>query len=148
MITIDIAQRAASRDRAPFIQFYRTEADRRPARRVAMPNDGPAPDRHERSEAARAAIQRKALTPPREPLLTKGQDFEAKVIVCMKALAADRNVLRDIAPELGLGIERTRDYCLTLVARGFAISRKERRGNCQYVAYYLTDAGRAQIAAG
>ena len=64
MTVIDVAQRAASRDRAPHIAFYRTEADRRPARRVAMPNDGPDPDRFAKSEAARAKLNVKPATTP------------------------------------------------------------------------------------
>lgn len=61
MRTIDIEAMAARRAREGAISFRRTEADRRPARRVIRPNDEPMPHRFERAEALRRALNERPL---------------------------------------------------------------------------------------
>lgn len=63
MITIDVSQLDA-RPRSPYpgVHFYRTEADRRPARPFVRPNDGPDPRRLARSAALHAGLVSKRDT--------------------------------------------------------------------------------------
>lgn len=147
MIVIDIAQRDASRSRpAPMISFRRTDADRRPARRFAQPNDGPAPDRLAQSEARRAALKRRSQQPPREPYLTRSEAYERSVSLTLAAIGEGKTILPEIAPLVGVGPERTRDFAHTLVARGLAFKQLERREkNRSYTCFYLTDAGKALL---
>jgi hypothetical protein len=146
MIT-DIAQRAASRD--PMVSFRRTDTDRRPARRVVMPNDGPAPDRLAQAEARREALRRKVVQAPKEHHMTRTEGFERSVAATLQAIADGKHILPEIAPLIGVGPERTRDFAYALVARGLAWKQLERREkNRSYSAFHLTEAGKVQVAGG
>lgn len=147
MNVIDVALRAASRDRAPMISFRRTDADRRPARRVAMPNDGPAPDRFARSEALRAHLKLKATvpapTPEPEPALTPQERLERNLARCFVAVAKGERTLAEMSPGLGFGVDRLRDFTDILVKRGLISKTLERRSNVAVCVFELTLAGRA-----
>lgn len=149
MITIDIAQRAAARAELPAVSFRRTDADRRPARRVVMPNDGPAPDREAQAAARREALRRKYTQPHRDPGMTRSEGFERSVRLTMQAMAKGKSILPEIAPELGVCTDRARDFCIDAVSRGLATMRKELRDKGRtFAAYYLTDEGRAYLTGG
>lgn len=148
MIVIDIAQREASRGLhpAPMISFRRTDADRRPARSFARPNDGPSPDREARSNVLRERLKRRsATTQSVEEKLSLADLFERNVRNTLLAVRAGNALLIDIAPLVGVGVDRTRTFCSEAVKRGLLTKTLVRRGNANYAHYTLTDAGRAHI---
>lgn len=102
MIVIDIAQRAAARAELPAVSFRRTDADRRPARRVIMPNDGPAPDRFAKADEIRARLKRKGLAsfPGLPPSTEKA----------VEALADGGMKLADLAGAIGCSIASARNH--------------------------------------
>lgn len=137
MITIDVAQRAASRERHPMISFRRTEADRRPARRVVMPNDGPAPDREAQEQAIREKLKAKAK--PKAP-----PHVAPKIEAILWHLLDGPRDKRQLAEALGLKVTTIGDRSQSALAIGVMQSEHAPGGK---VVYRLTDVGRAVLGA-
>lgn len=81
------------------------------------------------------AVERASLT----------EVFERNLTRCLVAISSGKELLVEIAPDIGLGVDRTRDFCKAAVKRGLAEKSLVRRGNCSFAQFTLTDTGRAAI---
>lgn len=133
MIVIDIAQRAAARA-YDFHPGYgrRNDADRRPARRVVMPNDGPAPDREARAAAIRAQVMTKTVRTADS--LPEGAE------IALRTLAGGAMKAAPLGELMGCS-EATARYRLSFCRRARLVS-SDKKG-----AWSLNDAGRAWLEA-
>lgn len=159
MIVIDIAQRAALRA-YDFHPGYgrRTDADRRPARRVVMPNDGPAPDR----EARAAAILQRIETPKpwmREPNEEKRETFNdgnaamlemsrRRMVRYLQALIEGAHTNAEVAAKIGEDQDIIHYIGARAAKRGLLVKGELALvGKMRVVPLTITDAGRAWLEA-
>lgn len=147
MIVIDIEARALARDTRPAVQFRRTATDR-PGRPWRLPNDGPAPDRIARAEALRETLRRRQTQLPQDAGVAKPETFERNMIRSLRLIADGKALLIDIAPALGFGVDRVRQFCNELAFRGLVTKTLEQRENVRVAIYTATEAGRKHLAGG
>lgn len=118
------------------ISFRRTDADRRPARVVRQPNDGPAPDRETRSAAIMASIEARRRPLPRPS--------ERKELI-LRALADGPKNNRELAMALGITASVVSDVLRICEQEGLVCRTVNRLAIGQEVISSLTAAGRAQV---
>ena len=138
----------------PQIAFRRTEADRRPARVVARPNDGPGEQREQFArELAEKAMRKTVIDEPAPVRLSTRSDFYA---------AAQEQMRRDLLALIGqrsdgvYGLEcikvapgRSKKINAVLIALAAEeLIEREYKGFGHGILNTITDKGRAFLAAG
>lgn len=118
------------------ITFRRTDADRRPARVVRQPNDGPAPDRYERAASILASLETRRSSLPRPA--------ERKEMV-LRALAAGSKNNRDLAAALGVTASVVSGVLRQCEQEGLVVRTVNRLSIGQEVISSLTPAGCAEV---
>lgn len=118
------------------ISFRRTDADRRPARVVRQPNDGPADDREQRAAAILASIEARRRPLPRPS--------ERKEMV-LQALTAGPMTNRDLALKLCITASVVSDVLRTCAQEGLVERVVNRLSIGQETISRLTAAGRARV---
>lgn len=154
MQVIDIEAMRSPRRETPQISFRRTEADRRPARVVRRPNDGPTPEWHrqfhesaERAEKAKVmsdvtGATGNTLVMTAAALIERRQ---AEKVAMLRLLASDAGpyYVRNIVDVIGATEHRVGCYVRSLDSAGLIVRAKGQR---KTLIITITDAGRAYLA--
>lgn len=155
MRTVDVsALDTRPRNPYPGVHFYRTTADRQPAKVVLRPNDGPG-DLKLRAELAQRrleALEAKRIRPVDATGMTYNERREAEFALDLRAVLTvldealiELNIL-DISKLAEINTDRVSMIVGRLAAGGLAIKENGRciRGG-RSVAIWITDAGREHL---
>lgn len=154
MQVIDIEAMRSPRRETPQISFRRTESDRRPARVVRRPNDGPGDWklRQQLAEERLAQASRRSIAMPEKPVSTADFAFaqrkERTALLLGRLAAAPLGLtVRDLSENLSVGEDMTGKIVTSLAKDGF-VHRvfHSRPGGGRYVTVQITEAGLARLS--
>lgn len=153
-ITIDLATYKPVRDPHPAVYFRRTESDRRPARPVPRPNDGPGcmEARERLAQEIADSLARKSIIIPGKPMSSqersKAQRDAFRVAMLQQVAAGKAGaLLRECADAVLCGHDMAGRLSAEMADAGWITRERTcRPGGGLVVKLIITDAGRTYLA--
>lgn len=146
---IDIEQVSSRRAALPQISFRRNDNDRRPARVVIRPQDGPGILREKLAEERRHQLTLKTPSRPGTVYQIGGErtaEFRAHMVTCVRVVLGGAEILPDVGAHFDVGLERVRDFLSEACKLGLLTKTMGTRNKRQYGIYSATPAGEAFMA--